>query len=113
MRLCCDAEFASALRVTFDNLADIDADRRGSQAASGVHGACGWCDGVMAAPSAHATACDARDRISYRLAGVHVARVLKGKRPSELPVVQAIKIELFLNLKTAKAEEAHEEQAAA
>ena len=40
---------------------------------------------------------------SYRLAGVHVARVLKGERPSELPVVQATKVELFLNLRTAKA----------
>jgi len=40
---------------------------------------------------------------TYRLAGVSVARILKGKKPSELPVQQVTKVELFLNLKTAKA----------
>jgi putative tryptophan/tyrosine transport system substrate-binding protein len=104
-QICCDA----GQRLSFNGVIGCnplveDSDHEAELAALTIRHAVPAIDLYRDFPAAGGLMSYGSDVLdSYRLAGVYTGRVLKGENPSELPVVQATKFELVINLKTAKA----------
>jgi putative tryptophan/tyrosine transport system substrate-binding protein len=93
-------ERAGGLLVGQDPLFNSHSDRLIALAARHAVPAIYWSREATAAGGLMSYGTDLRD--PRRLAGVYAGRILKGEKPADLPVQQVTKIELVINIETAK-----------